>query len=112
MLPMRADAGETVVRAGGPADKFLVVVEGELEMISDGDAEPVVLGPGQFYGEMAILREAPRISTLRARTDVSLLAMEREDFRRLVAQSLGTTAGFEDIINARLRARAESLPTA
>jgi len=112
MLPMRADAGETVVRAGGPADKFLVVVDGELEIVSDGDAEPVVLGPGQFYGEMAILREAPRMSTLRARTDVSLLAMEREDFRRLVAQSLGTTVGFEDIINARLRARGESLPTA
>jgi uncharacterized protein YhbP (UPF0306 family) len=112
MLPVRAAAGETIVRAGGPADKFLVIVDGEVEMFGGDDAEPIVLGPGRFYGEMAILRETPRVSTLRARTDVTLLSMERDDFRRLVAQSLGTTVGFEDIINSRLQALAENLPTA
>jgi len=102
-------AGEVVVRAGGPADKFLVVVEGEVEVVTeDGDQEPVVLGPGRFFGETAILRNAPRAATVRALTDVTLLAMERDSFRDMVAQSLGTTGDFDQIIAARLKELAHS----
>jgi uncharacterized protein YhbP (UPF0306 family) len=100
-------AGDTIVRAGGPADKFLVVVEGEVDSFAeDGSHPPMVLGPGRFYGEIAILRDTPRVSTLKARTDVTLLTMERDAFRDLVAQSLGTTADFDQIIAARLQALA------
>jgi uncharacterized protein YhbP (UPF0306 family) len=100
-------AGDTIVRAGGPADKFLVVVEGEVDSFAeDGSQPPMVLGPGRFYGEIAILRDTPRVSTLKARTDVTLLTMERDAFRDLVAQSLGTTADFDQIIAARLQALA------
>jgi len=108
-------AGDTIVRAGGPADKFIIVVDGEAEVVTDesGGGEPEVLGPGRFYGEMSILRDAPRASTLKARTDVTLLTMDREAFRDLVAQSLGTTADFDQVIAARRQAfAAEGTPAA
>ena len=107
-------AGDVIARAGGPADKFMVVVDGEVEVIPEGDGEaPVVIGPGRFFGEMAILRDEPRTATLRARTDVTLLAMERDAFRDMVAQSLGTTADFNQLIATRLKTLArEGAPTA
>ena len=114
MRTLQRPAGDVIVHAGGPADKFLIVVEGELEVINEGSgAEPVVLGPGRFFGETAILRNSPRATTVRARTDVTLLTMERDAFRDMVAQALGTTGNFDQILAARLKALAsEGTPAA
>jgi uncharacterized protein YhbP (UPF0306 family) len=98
-------AGETIVRQGGPADKFFIVVEGELEVMREGDEGKMTvetLGPGHFYGEMAIVRDTPRTATVTAKSAARLLTMERETFIDLVAQSLGTTG-------ASLRERVEAL---
>jgi CRP-like cAMP-binding protein len=104
---VRYSAGDVIVRAGGPADKFLIVVEGEVELIAEeGGQAAVVLGPGRFYGEMAILRDEPRSGTLKARTDATILTMERDEFRQMVAQSLGTTIDFDHLVSQRLRALA------
>ena len=102
---MEASAGEKLVRAGGPADKFFIVVEGELEVMREGDEGKITvetLGPGHFYGEMAIVRDNPRTATVTAKTDAKLLTMEADVFADLVAQSLGTTG-------AALRERVEAL---
>jgi uncharacterized protein YhbP (UPF0306 family) len=113
MRTLERPAGDVIVHAGGPADKFLIVVAGELEVINESGGEPVVLGPGRFFGETAILRNAPRATTVRARTDVTLLTMERDAFRDMVAQALGTTGNFDQILAARLRALAgEGSPAA
>ena len=99
-------AGEVIARAGGPADKFFIVVDGEVEVAREGaggDAVPASLGPGQFFGELAILRDRPRTATLTARKPTRLLAMERDTFRDIVAESLGTTKDFDEIVRARLR---------
>ena len=101
MLP----AGTTIVRQGGPAEKFFIVVDGMVDVIrEDGGSERVVatLGPGEFFGEVAILRDMPRTATVRAVTAVSLLTMDNGTFRSLVAQSLGITADFDEIIRARM----------
>ena len=104
---MTADAGELIVREGGPADKFFIVAEGEVEVTrGEGDAAERIatLGSGHFFGEMAIMRDAPRSATVRAVSDTKLLAMERDTFHDLVAQSLGTTPGFDQVIRARMDA--------
>ena len=91
---MTADAGEVIVREGGPADKFFIVIEGELEVTREGPGgAPAIdkLGPGHFYGEMAIMRDTPRTATLTARSPAKLFAMERDTFREVVAQALGTS---------------------
>jgi uncharacterized protein YhbP (UPF0306 family) len=100
-----AEPGEVIVREGNPADKFFIVVDGEAEVVrgEGAQAETVAtLGPGHFFGEIAIMRDAPRSATVRAVKPTRLLAMERDTFRDLVAQSLGTTAEFDQVIRARL----------
>jgi uncharacterized protein YhbP (UPF0306 family) len=99
------DAGEVIVRQGGPADKFFIVVDGEVEVIREVDGkEDVVatLAEGTLFGEIAILRDAARESTVRAKTPTTLLSLDRASFRDLVAQSLGTTADFDQVIKGRL----------
>jgi uncharacterized protein YhbP (UPF0306 family) len=102
---MEVPAGEVIVRQGAPADKFFIIVEGEVEVVRDDDGTSrklANLGAGQFFGEMAILRDLPRAATVRAVTPTTLFAMERDAFRGVVAQSMGTTADFDQVIQQRL----------
>jgi uncharacterized protein YhbP (UPF0306 family)/quercetin dioxygenase-like cupin family protein len=101
-----AKEGEVIVRQGGPADKFFIVAEGEVEVEREenGSQSVATLGPGDFFGEVSILRNAPREATVKATKPTKLLAMERDTFRDLVAQSLGTTQEFDKVIQARLGA--------
>jgi uncharacterized protein YhbP (UPF0306 family) len=107
---IHVDAGDVLVRQGGPADKFFIVVDGELEVVRDDEQERPVgfVGPGQLFGEIAIMRDAPRAATLKAVNRTTLLAMERDTFRDLVAQSLGTTQDFDQVIQRRLERLSEA----
>ena len=102
---VKLDAGSVIARQGAPADKFVIVVEGEVEVSREGDGEPervTTLGPGAFFGEISILVDSPRTATLTALSDVSLLTMDHDQFRSVVAESLGVTADFDRIIRERL----------
>jgi|SRR5215211_931234 len=97
--------GDVVVRQGAPADKFFIIVDGEVEVVheAEGEQRPLAtLGRGQFFGEIAILRDMPRMATVRARRATTLFAMESDVFRSLVAQSMGTTEDFDSVIRQRL----------
>jgi CRP-like cAMP-binding protein len=52
---------------------------------------------------MAIMRGTPRAATVRATEPTTLIALDRDIFRDLVAQSLGMTADFDQVVRARLR---------
>jgi uncharacterized protein YhbP (UPF0306 family) len=101
-----AEPGEVIVRQGGPADKFFLVTEGEVAVIQGGEPEDSArpLGPGHMVGEMAIMRDTPRSATIKALGHARLLAMDKDTFRDLVAQSLGTTPEFYELVRARLDA--------
>ena len=99
------DAGDVIVRQGAPADKFFIIVEGEVEVIRDDDGaerQIATLKRGQFFGEMAILRDTPRMATVRALGATTLFAMPKEAFSGLVAGSMGTTQDFDRVIQQRL----------
>jgi CRP-like cAMP-binding protein len=102
---VEVDAGAVIARQGAPADKFVIVVDGEVEVVREGEGEPeqiATLAAGDFFGEVAILRDTPRTATLRASSAATLLTMERDDFRAVVAQALGTGADFDRVIRERL----------
>jgi len=102
---VEVEAGSVVARQGAPADKFVIVLAGKVEVEREGDRgpEPVTtLGPGDFFGEIAILRDTPRSATLRASSDATLLTMDHDEFRSVVAQSLGVAADFDRIVQERL----------
>lgn len=101
--PLRVETGGVIVRQGAPADKFFIIIDGEVEVVRDGE-RVATLRAGQFFGEMAILRDIPRTATVRATAPTTLLTMEREAFRSLVAQSLATTQDFDQVVRERLGA--------
>jgi len=101
-------AGENIARQGTPADKFFILVGGEAEVLHEADGQTTAvasLSAGQLYGEVAIMRDHPRSATVRAKTDVQLLTLERDAFRDLIAQSMEIAPDFADVVRARLDAQ-------
>jgi voltage-gated potassium channel len=77
-------AGTVVVRQGDEQGMgFFVLVEGEMIVSVDG-AEVSRLGPGSYFGEVALLSDRVRTATVSAGTDVRYLVMMLTDFRAFV----------------------------
>ena len=99
-------AGETIIAQGDPADRFYVIMRGEVEVARrTPEGEEVQLathGPGRFFGEVGILAETRRTATVRANDDVELLALSWEEFQAAVEQSDPTKRDFSDIVQERL----------
>jgi uncharacterized protein YhbP (UPF0306 family) len=106
LQPVNVSAGDVIVRQGAPADKIFIIVKGEVTVEreeADGRVvELETLRDGQFFGELAILRDTPREATATAKTDVTLLALRRDTFQRLVAGSLGASEDFDQVIKQRM----------
>ena len=100
---VRAAAGEDVVRQGAAGDHFYVIVHGELDVSVDGRAAQP-LRAGDYFGEIALLRDVPRTATVRAKTDVELLALDRDDFLAAVTGNAASAEAAQAVVAARLAA--------
>jgi MFS family permease len=74
-----APRGTEIIRQGDPGDRFHLIRAGEVEVAVDGRIVRTE-GPGEFFGEIALVRDSPRTATVRAATDVALLSLAREPF--------------------------------
>ena len=101
LVPVRADAGEEIIRRGDHGDRFYVVGSGEVEVLLDGEP-PRREGPGTYFGEIALLRDVPRTATVRAATDVELFALDRDDFLPAVTGHAASAEAAEAVIGSRL----------
>ncbi len=81
----QATAGEIVIRHGDPGDSLYIVATGELEVLDDQNHGLAKLGPGETFGEMALLTGGTRTATVRANVDSLLLRLSKEDFDALIA---------------------------
>jgi CRP-like cAMP-binding protein/Zn-dependent protease len=107
MKPCAAAAGETIVREGEGADRFFVVAAGTLEVSIElrGRAAPVaILGPGEYFGEIALLEQGGRrTATVTALEPAALLSLSSDDFRRIVADYPAAARALRDVAEASLR---------
>jgi len=83
MRERRFRAGDTVTQEGAGGVGFFVVQEGEADVKVGGESKGSV-GPGDYFGEIALINESPRTATLTARTDMVCYGMTPWDFRPLV----------------------------
>jgi putative peptide zinc metalloprotease protein len=83
---VKVPPGESIVRQGEPGDAFYAIGSGQVEIVEDGRTVNV-LGPGDYFGEVALLLDVPRTATVRARTPVRAYRLEREGFERLVGEA-------------------------
>lgn len=72
-------AGETVIREGEAGEDFYIVVSGHAAVVINGE-HIRELGPGDFFGELALLREVPRTATVRATSDLEIDVLQRLPF--------------------------------
>jgi MFS family permease len=89
LIPIQVASGGIVIREGDKGDRFYVIGAGAVEVSRAGD--PLAkLGPGDFFGEIALLRDVPRTATVVATEPTSLRALERSQF---LAAVTGSPAG-------------------
>ncbi|MBS0210023.1 MAG: ATP-binding cassette domain-containing protein [Planctomycetes bacterium] len=83
-------AGADIVRQGDPGDKFYVIHTGQAEVIVERDGvrrQVAVLGPRDFFGEAALLKNEPRNATVRTLEESEFYVLGKEDFRAVIDQS-------------------------
>jgi len=83
LRPSDFAAGTVVVRRGQPGDCMYFIVTGEITI---DIKPPVTLGPGEFFGELALITGEPRSATVVAKTACELLHLDLADFRQLTAR--------------------------
>jgi len=91
--------GEVVVHAGETGDRFYVVADGDLEIVNGAHGHA---GRGDFFGEIALLRDVPRTATVRATAPSQLYALDREDFLAAVTGHSAVRAAGEAVVEQRL----------
>jgi MFS family permease len=89
-------SGEVVFEEGDPGDRFYVLEEGEVEIAGK------TFGPGESFGEIALLRDVPRTATVTARRDLVLLTIRRDAFVDAVTGHDPVAAAADAVITARL----------
>jgi predicted MFS family arabinose efflux permease len=94
--------GSVVVREGDTGDTMWVIVSGAVSVTRQG-REVATLGPGNLFGEIALLADRPRIATVTALEPCRLLTLDRSGFFNAMATDPVTHAAFEEL--ARLRTR-------
>ena len=101
MRERRFKAGDTVTQEGAGGVGFFVVQEGQADVTVGGESKGSV-GPGEYFGEIALLNDVPRTATVRARTDVELYALERDEFVGAVTGHAESASAANAVIGERL----------
>jgi hypothetical protein len=79
LVPVDATAGEDVIVQGEKGARFFLIEQGQVEVFENGTFRRNE-GPGESFGEIALLHDVPRTATVRATVGTRLLALEREQF--------------------------------
>ncbi len=101
-------AGAVVFKEGDSGGDMFIIESGQIDIVrkARGDEPVATLGPGDFFGEMAILEDQPRFAGAVARTNARLLRIERSAFADVLKQNVEIAVRIMRKLSARHR-RAE-----
>jgi MFS family permease len=100
LVPVSVPAGDTVIRSGEVGNRFYIVGSGELDI--DAPGRRVTARRGDYFGEIALLRDIPRTATVTATTGSVVYALERDDFLAVVTGHSAAHAAGRDVVEARI----------
>ncbi|GAP64488.1 hypothetical protein ARMA_2911 [Ardenticatena maritima] len=98
--------GELILEEGALGHDFYIIESGSvvvLKRIEDGEIEIGYHGPGAFFGEMALIQDAPRSASVRAETAVRAIEISREGFESVVMQHPAVMLAVMRELSRRLR---------
>jgi MFS family permease len=98
LIEVPVAAGEVVIRSGEHGDRFYVVADGELEVTNGFRSKAA---HGDFFGEIALLRDVPRTATVTATMPSRLYALERDDFLAAVTGHSAVRSAGEAVVRKR-----------
>ena len=114
MVPRKFDSGDVIIKEGDSAAGFFVVTSGKVEIVRGADSDKPetlnTLGPGDFFGEMALFEGFPRNATVRCLESSECLAMTRWDFRAELMGHAEVAVSVLETVVRRLR-EIEARPT-
>ncbi len=99
-------AGELVLQEGDPGDSLYIVLDGELEVTKRHGNQEILLAvhkAGQFFGEMALLEQAPRSASVRTLRESRLLLISQAAFQTLLSCSPSAPLKILHTVTSRLR---------
>ena len=99
--PVTVAAGEAVFGQGDAGDRFYLIESGEASVVKDGE-EMALLGEGGYFGEIALVQDVPRTATVRAISDLALLALDRDEFIAAVTGHAPSRDAADAVISLRL----------
>ena len=82
---VRVPNGKVLVEEGAVGHEFFLILDGQA-VVRRGGRRIAMLGPGQYFGEMALLDRGPRTATVVADTDMNLLVLGQREFAGLLDQ--------------------------
>lgn len=95
-------AGESLARTGDFAWAMYTIVDGSVDVVADDGSLIATLGPGDIFGEVALLIAGRRVANVVARTPLRLKALFTRDFQRIRADVPVFEAELRQLIDARL----------
>jgi trk system potassium uptake protein TrkA len=99
---LQRPAGAEIFKKGDPGESFFVVLAGEVRLLGEGGQLLNTVGPGGFFGELALLTGEPRIATAVAAGSCELAAVGREDFKGVVMANPSVALEMSRILGQRL----------
>lgn len=97
--------GRTVIQEGDPGDKFYIIARGKCEASKVGNdggrLRLRVMGDGDFFGELALLRNTPRTASVTTLSACSFLTLSRKEFLSLLEEAPGVKEELEQVVAQR-----------
>jgi ABC-type lipoprotein export system ATPase subunit len=107
LKPMRFAAGQRILKEAEPSDRFYIITSGKVEIAlqrpGGADVAVTMMGAGEYFGEIELLRGGNNLATIRAKDGpVEVVALDGPDFVELLALSESTRQALDHVAQLRM----------